>query len=168
MTAKKQAARADHFMPAEVHATADRLREARALLAEAETAASALWGDYQTALRQNVKDTQTPRSAWEAACADKQSRALAVELLSPTLPPCCATWPKVPTVPEARSVTRRPKTTAPRWPPRVPAVTWCARLWTCYSAPPPSARRNSVHLAPLPLKVNTARWPSFCLIMPRT
>jgi len=85
MTAKTKQTALDRYMPAEVHATADRLTEARRLLAEAETAASALWGDYQTALRQNVKDTQTPRSAWEAACADKQSRALAVELLEADL-----------------------------------------------------------------------------------
>ena len=83
MTTKKQTA--NRHMPAEVHATADRLKEARALLAEADTTASALWSDYQTALRQNAKDTQTPRSAWETACADKQSRALAVELLEADL-----------------------------------------------------------------------------------
>ena len=75
----------DRHMPAEVHATADRLTEARRLLAEADTTASALWSDYQTALRQNAKDTGTPRSAWEAACADKQSRALAVSLLESDL-----------------------------------------------------------------------------------
>jgi len=75
----------DRHMPEAVHHVADRLKEARRLLAEADTTASALWSDYQTALRQNAKDTQTPRSAWETACADKQSRALAVELLEADL-----------------------------------------------------------------------------------
>lgn len=84
MTAKTKQT-ADRHMPAQTHELADRLKEARRLYAEADAAASALWGDYQTALRQNVKDTQTPRSAWEAACADKQSRALAVELLESDL-----------------------------------------------------------------------------------
>ena len=83
MTAKKQTA--NRHMPEAVHHVADRLKEARALLAEADTTASALWSDYQTALRQNAKDTGTPRGAWEAACADKQSRALAVELLEADL-----------------------------------------------------------------------------------
>ncbi len=76
---------ADRHMPAQTHELAHRLTEARRLLAEADTTASALWSDYQTALRQNAKDTGTPRSAWEAACADKQSRALAVELLEADL-----------------------------------------------------------------------------------
>jgi len=85
MTAKKQAARADHFMPAEVHATADRLREARALLAQAETNAAELWTAYQHELRMNTKDPETPRTRWEAAQADRESRRMAVSLLESDL-----------------------------------------------------------------------------------
>lgn len=75
----------DRHMPAEVHATADRLRDARALLAQAEANAAEMWTAYQHELRMNTKDPETPRSAWEAACADKQSRALAVKLLEADL-----------------------------------------------------------------------------------
>lgn len=85
MTTKKQTARAEHFMPAEVHATADRLREARALLAQAENNAAELWTAYQHELRMNTKDPETPRARWEGAQADRESRRMAVELLEADL-----------------------------------------------------------------------------------
>jgi len=86
MTAKtKQTARADHYMPAEVHATAARLREARALLAQAEANAAELWTAYQHELRMNTKDPETPRTRWEGAQADRESRRMAVSLLESDL-----------------------------------------------------------------------------------
>ena len=86
MTTKtKQTARAEHFMPAEVHATADRLREARALLAQAEANAAELWTAYQHELRMNTKDPETPRTRWEGAQADRESRRMAVSLLESDL-----------------------------------------------------------------------------------
>ncbi len=86
MTTKtKQTARAEHFMPAEVHATADRLREARALLAQAEANAAEAWATYQAQLRQNTPKPEEYRTRWEAAQADIESRRLACRLLESDL-----------------------------------------------------------------------------------
>ena len=84
MTAKTKQT-ANRHMPAEVHATADRLKEARALLAQAEANAAELWTAYQHELRMNTKDPETPRTRWEAAQADRESRRMAVSLLESDL-----------------------------------------------------------------------------------
>ena len=76
---------ANRHMPGAVHHVADRLREARALLAQAEANAAELWTAYQHELRMNTKDPETPRARWEGAQADRESRRMAVSLLESDL-----------------------------------------------------------------------------------